>query len=188
MLIQTYQQKGLLVNHNVLEACTKAPLHAYRGELVLVEGEIGDAAGRRKPPEKLLRQAIALTGETHLHFIAGHITDLLDLTEFFAHYGADLTPDTQSLIFVVNIDGLLQVEHEGKTVNVAPLLEGMVWTELMELAALEKEELKGLSSADKVLLVSEQLTKNGPTQFTKITLADAPKHVNQKQRMVRGAI
>ena len=33
---------------------------AYRGELVLQEGEVADAQGRRKPPTEVLKQAAVL--------------------------------------------------------------------------------------------------------------------------------
>lgn len=52
MLFDRYEQQGLLFNMNFKEASTTAGKAAYRGELVLVEGEIGDAAVVASRPRK----------------------------------------------------------------------------------------------------------------------------------------
>ena len=44
-------------NANFKEAASSAGLVAYRGELILQEGEVADANGRRKPPTEVLKQA-----------------------------------------------------------------------------------------------------------------------------------
>ena len=48
MLFDLYEEKGLLFNTNFAEGDGK--LSAYRGDLVLGLGEVGDALGHRKPP------------------------------------------------------------------------------------------------------------------------------------------
>jgi hypothetical protein len=49
MLLDTFETQGLLFNSNFKDAAG-AGLQAYRGDLVLIEGEVADTMGRRKPP------------------------------------------------------------------------------------------------------------------------------------------
>ncbi|WP_054774324.1 hypothetical protein [Methylogaea oryzae] len=52
MLLNRYEHDQLLFNANLKGATTQAGLEAYRGDLVLEEGEIADALGRRKRPTR----------------------------------------------------------------------------------------------------------------------------------------
>ena len=61
MLLNTYEQNGRLFNMNFIEEAG-AGVSGYRGELVLVQGEVGDSAGRRKPPVSVIEQAVMLAG------------------------------------------------------------------------------------------------------------------------------
>ena len=59
MLIDRYE--SLFFNANFKEAASEAGFVAYRGELVLKEGDVADAQGRRKPPVEVMKQAILMT-------------------------------------------------------------------------------------------------------------------------------
>lgn len=50
MLLDTYEQSGLLFNTNFKSATNKDGTVGYRGELVLIEGGLGDDKGHSKPP------------------------------------------------------------------------------------------------------------------------------------------
>ena len=62
MLLERYQESEKLFNVNFV-ADAGAGLAGYRGELVLVAGEVGDSAGRRKPPVKVLKEAVLQVDE-----------------------------------------------------------------------------------------------------------------------------
>ncbi|MCF0017218.1 hypothetical protein LZ639_17975 [Pseudomonas stutzeri] len=49
MLLKTYETQNLLCNVSVNGATTTPDTYAFRGDLVLEEGEIADASGRRPP-------------------------------------------------------------------------------------------------------------------------------------------
>ena len=53
MLFDDFDQKGLLFNTNFKEA--EGALAAYRGDLALVPGEVGDAHGHRARRDELVR-------------------------------------------------------------------------------------------------------------------------------------
>jgi hypothetical protein len=59
MALQQYKENNLLFNINFLEA-SSGGLDGYRGELVLVEGEVADAKGHAKPPVEVMRGAVLL--------------------------------------------------------------------------------------------------------------------------------
>jgi len=62
MLLDTFEFQGLLFNSNFKDSAG-AGMQAYRGDLVLIEGEIADAMGRRKPPLATMIRAVLLADE-----------------------------------------------------------------------------------------------------------------------------
>lgn len=49
MALRRYKENNQLFNTNFLESSSSKSLFGYRGELVLVEGEVADAKGHAKP-------------------------------------------------------------------------------------------------------------------------------------------
>ena len=60
MLLKKYEELCLLCNLSVNGATTQPGVYAYRGDLVLEEGEIADDQGRRLPPTAVIKQATVL--------------------------------------------------------------------------------------------------------------------------------
>jgi len=154
MLLNNYEQQGLLFNMNLKESAGSG-LQGYRGELVLVEGEVGDSAGRRKPPLAVLKQVVMLAGEDKMKLVAGLVDDVADLSHFFSRYGADVAADGKAIFFVVNIPAPVKVTTGGVTYELIPLAEGLVWTELCDMFYLEKSDFKGQSAGEKIATVSD---------------------------------
>lgn len=186
MLLDTYEQRGLLFNMNFKEAAGDG-LSAYRGELILIEGEVGDASGRRKPPVSVMKQSVILASADKLKLLAGLIEDLAELEPLFARYSADFAPDAKVLFFVVNIPKPLKVVVNGVTCELIPLLEGMIWNELIDLLALEKGDFKGQSAGRKVLTVFNSFS-DYKSKAPAVTWAEALGSVIAVKREVRGAI
>ena len=153
MLFDRYEQAGLLFNMNFKDL-TGSGTQAYRGDLVLTEGEVADASGRRKPPTSTVRQAVLLADEHRLLLAAGFLDDLAKLADFGARYGADFADGVKLLFFVANIAQPMQVELAAARVYLVPLEDGLVWNELLDEVKLEKEDLKGQSAAAKVVTVA----------------------------------
>ncbi|MFN4062660.1 hypothetical protein GO613_14730 [Azoarcus communis] len=153
MILQSYEEKGLLFNSNFTESAGAPDLFAYRGDLVLVEGEIGDSSGRRKPPVATIRQSVLLAKGDKLTLAAGLFDDIARLPLFVERYAADLAPDAKVLFFVNNIGKPLSLTLDGVRYALLPLEDGMVWNELLEELAIEKSDLKGQSAGEKVATV-----------------------------------
>jgi hypothetical protein len=161
MLLEKYKAAGLLFNSNFLEGSTTSGLSAYRGELVLIEGEVADTKGHAKPPVEVMR-GVALLADTQLRFVLGALDDVAFLPAFVEKYKADFAPDMKALMYIVNIQAPVQVEIKGINFVLIPLIQGVPWNELIEEVRLDKSDFKGLSAADKVVKMVDELQSYKP--------------------------
>ncbi len=150
MIIKKFEEQGLLLNVAFVQETGEADCLGFRGRLALVEGEIGDQAGNRKPPAIVMEQTILLSRGDHLALIAGSLDRLQDLPKLAAMYKDALTPETLAVIFVVNATKPMQVEFNGVNFALVPMQEGVAWNELMDAAGLDKSDMKKKSSGEKV--------------------------------------
>ena len=185
MLLDRYE--SLLFNPSFKEAADNPAVTAYRGDLVLQAGEVGDALGHRRPPVSLVKQAIVLAEGEQLLLLAGLLDQLQDMPLFLEKFGADITPQTQVYLFVVNIPKAFVESINGARVVFTPLAEGLVWTELSDMAALEKGDFKGQGSAEKVVTLFDALKDYTP-KMLEMTLAEALQTTNDAKRTTFGAI
>lgn len=175
MLIDRYEQDQLLFNANLKGNTTQAGTEAYRGDLVLEEGEIADAMGRRKPPHSVVKQVALLASADKLTFVSGFLEKIEGLSLFADKYGKDMAAGATIVLFVENIAKPMQVEYQGFTYNLIPMLEGenTVWNELMEMLGLEKGDFKGQSAEDKVITLYEEFKKGFKSSAPQLSYADA---------------
>lgn len=181
MLLEQYKNAGLLFNQNFLENTSTAGLASFRGELVLVEGGIGDVKGHSKPPKEIMRGAVLLADEK-LKLLVGAIDNIAQINTLVEKYQADFAPDMQTLLYVVNIENAAQVEIAGVNFILIPLLQGVPWNEVIDELALEKSDFKGMSAADKLVKVFEELQDykpKYPTQSLEEVLASATDTVRE---------
>jgi len=187
MLLKDYEAKSLLCNLSVLGATSTPHTFAYRGDLVLEEGDIADSAGRRHPPKTVVRQAILLTRAGQLQMVAGALIELSDLPMFIEHYRNDLAADAQVLFYVENLGKGLKVNLANVDITLLPHDGGAVWNTLMEDLKLDKDDFKGHSTEDKVLVIYGALQRFAPRLET-VSYDDALHHVVAHQREARGPI
>jgi hypothetical protein len=160
MLFDNYESKGLLYNMNFKEGDGKYA--AYRGDLVLTLGEVGDALGHRKPPAATIKNTVVLAEGDKIKFYAGSLDDLADLPKLMEHYKADFAPDVRLIVFVVNIAKPLVIELDGFNFAAISMQEGLLWNELIDMAALEKGDFKGQSPLEKIVTVYKALVDYKP--------------------------
>lgn len=154
MLLKDYEQKALLCNVSVNGACTKPDTFAFRGDLVLEEGDIADAEGRRKPPKSVLKQAVLLVDRDKMSFVAGTLAEL-ELLPFFAErYRPDFAGGMKVLFYVENLGKPLLVEYDGVGYILIPHEDGAVWNTLMDDLRLDKDDFKGQSAEDKLITMA----------------------------------
>lgn len=161
MALEKYDQQGLLFNTNFMEK-TSDEITGYRGELVLIEGEVADDKGRTKPPVALVRHAIMLDKDDKLVFVAGIIDELELLNSFIEKYKDDFSDDMGVLFYVVNLTEPMQVEMNGVNFILIPLTEGVAWNELIDELCLEKSDFKGQKPAEKIVTAFDEFKSYKP--------------------------
>ncbi len=147
MLFDAYEQKGLLFNMNFKEA--NGSYAAYRGDLVLELGEVGDALGHRKPPVATIKNTIVLAENDKIKLYVGSLDELALLPKLLDYYQADFAADVRIILFVVNINKPLVIEASGLSIAAIGMQEGLIWNELIDIAALDKGDFKGQSAIGK---------------------------------------
>ena len=173
MLLETYEEKGLLTVTLVNGETSDAGVYAYRGDLVLKEGSLRDGSTTdRKPPEALLIHSALIIENDKIKFINGLLPKLELLPVFVEKYKDDIAPDCIALIYVENISKSLQVELEGVIYKLLPFKQGLVWNELLEELYIEKSELKGQSAEDKVA-IAYAAAKSFSTKALLVSFAEA---------------
>lgn len=184
MLIDRYEH--LFFNSNFKEAADGAWV-AYRGELIVTEGEVADEQGRRKPPVELMKQAILLAEGDNLKFISGSLDEFQYFPAFMDKFGADIKADTLVVLFVVNIDNPFIADINGAKAVFIPLVQGMTWNELGDLAALEKGDFKGQGAAEKVVTMYNAL-KGNKYKYPESTIEVEMTKTNANKRVNHGAV
>lgn len=185
-LLENYKQSGLLFNSNFLEASSQSDTFGYRGELVLVEGEVADAKGHVKPPLEVMRGAVLLAGEK-LELVVGALDQIESINTFIEKYQSDFSENMIALLYVVNIDKSVQVEIDGIKFVLIPLIQGVPWNEVLDELALEKSDFKGQSPANKILTLFEEM-KNYKPKYPMTELEEVLSEATDVVREAWGAV
>jgi hypothetical protein len=186
MLLDTFETQGLLFNSNFKDSAGSG-LQAYRGDLVLIEGEVADAMGRRKPPLATMVSAVLLADAAQLKFVAGSLDEIAHLNAFVEKYAASFAPDMATLLFVVNIAKPMRVELAGIGFILLPLSDGLVWNELVDELNLDKSDFKGQTSSEKVVTLLKAYQDYRPRCET-MPLAEALSLATNAKRGFHGAV
>jgi hypothetical protein len=186
MPLAQYKADGLLFNQNFLETTSTEGLSGYRGELVLIQGEIGDDKGHHKPPVAVMRGVVLLAGEK-IKLVIGALDDIAELPIFIEKYKADFDEDMLALLYVVNIDAPAQVDIGDIEFVLIPLLQGVPWNEAMDELALEKSDFKGQSAADKIVTLYEEIKGYKP-KYANALLEDVVASATAVKREGWGAV
>ena len=186
MPLTTYKENGLLTNSNFLEETSDAGTFGYRGELVLIEGEVGDAKGHAKPPVEVVR-GVVLLSDDKLKLVVGAIDRLESINDFLEKYKADFSDDIKIVFFVVDIKDPVQVVIEGANFVLIPLVQGVPWNEIIDELALEKSDFKGQSPADKILTLFAEMQGYQP-KYPTVSLDEALASTEDIVREAWGAV
>jgi hypothetical protein len=187
MLLDDYDLQGRLFNVNFKEATRDASQMTYRGDLVLQAGDVIDDAGRRGTPNMLLTGAVMLFERDKIKFFAGWLNSLKDIQVLLDGYKADFAPDMRALLYVVDISKPLQIKADGAHFILVPLIDGLVWNELLDELNLQKSDFKGQSSGEKVRTVYESFLRYRPN-YENVSLIEALTRTNNAKRLDRGPV
>lgn len=186
-LLSNYTQANLLCNLSFNTKTSRVNEFACRADLVLEEGEIADAQGRRKPPISVIRQAIVLANDSKLTLLIGGLHDLALLNLAMERYAKDFATDINLLFFVENIAAGMQIELQGFKVTVLPIGETAVWSETLDELRLEKDDFKGQSPEDKLITLKNAMLDYKP-KYPLVSYTDALTKTVEIKGERRGAV
>ncbi|UZR27302.1 hypothetical protein [Methylococcus mesophilus] len=142
----------------VFKGATAQPgVFGFRGMIALkFAQQLSDEA---RPPEIKFDQVmtVAKAGESTIPFLAGVALSLEYLDLLLDVLGDKLSPTGKYFFFAGNLDisKRYQITHRGATFWVLPLDEATVYNELLELFRIEKNDLKKLDTAGKLVAVAD---------------------------------
>ncbi len=146
------EREGRLLNA-VLKGPTTVPgRFGFRGDIALkFQAQVAD---EKRPPDFCLEQVLtyAREGETSLPILAGYLHNFAYLEAVVEVLGDMLSPTGVYFMFCNNIDLLakFRVKIGEITFNVLPCDESTVWKEMMDLANVDKNDIKRLDTAGKL--------------------------------------
>jgi hypothetical protein len=186
MLLERYEQEERFWLKSLFGPTGQPGLQAFRGDFVVLEGELNTSAGKRAPPKALIKQAVVLADEK-LRMVAGNFASVDELPELITRFKDDMAPECVLIFFIDNLAESCQVEIEGKRFVLIQFHQGVLWNELTELFYIEKADMKGLSSEDKVVVLYEASKDFKPSYSTK-TLDEVLATKTDAKREASGAI
>jgi hypothetical protein len=155
--LASLENEGRLISPVFKGATAQQGYFGFRGAIALKFAQkLSDEA---RPPEIKFDQAmtVAKAGETTIPFMAGVALSLEHLKLLCEVLGDTLTPQGKYFFFAGNLDisKRYQIPYGGTTFWVLPLDEATVYNELLELFNIERNDLKKLDTAAKLMAVAE---------------------------------
>ena len=117
----------------------------------------------------------------------GNFADVNELPEFVARFTTDLADECKPVFYVDNIKEGMVVDVDGRAYTLLPIISGMIWNELLDLCYLEKSDLKGQSTEDKVVTAYKAL-KDFKPKFKTVSLDEALAARTEAKREAWGAV
>lgn len=131
--------------------------YGYRGALVITEGKFLSAT-KQLPPKATAKQVIAIADENKLKFFAAELVTMDDFEPMMEKYKDFFDENTMVFLYIIDIDKDVTLNYNGVTIYALQLDESSVWNELVDVADLEKGDLKRLKLDAKTdTLVTELL-------------------------------
>lgn len=155
--LASLENEGRLISPVFKGATAQQGYFGFRGAIALKFAQkLSDEA---RPPEIKFDQVmtVAKAGETTIPFMAGVALSLEHLKLLCEVLGDTLTPQGKYFFFAGNLDisKRYQIPYGGTTFWVLPLDEATVYNELLELFNIERNDLKKLDTAAKLMAVAE---------------------------------
>ncbi len=131
-------------------------LMGYRGALIIEEGK-ALSPDRKLPPKIQAKQVIMISDEEKFKFFTCELESFNHFAPMFEKYKSFFSPDGLYILYVTDLDGNGTFEYEGVTFTAIMLDESSVWNELVDLADLDKGDLKKMSAEEKIENLYEEL-------------------------------
>lgn len=145
-------REGRLLNAVLKGPTTKPGRYGFRGDIALkFQSQLAD---EKRPPDFCVEQVLAITqdGESTIPVLAGYLHSFAYLEAVAEVLEGLLRPDGTYFMFCNNVDLLARyrVILGGITYQILPLDESTVWKEMLDLLAIDKNDIKKLDTAGKL--------------------------------------
>jgi hypothetical protein len=161
-------------------------LHGYRGALIVEEGK-QISPDRKLPPKIQARQVIMVSDDSEIKLFACELESFNDFAPLFTRYKEYFSKDGENILFVTDLDGNGTFTYEGVEFTAYMLDESSVWNELLELANLEKGDMKKLSLSEKIEKMYDELLDNNTKDDSK-SYEDMCALVGESSKQLMGAV
>lgn len=144
-----------------LNAALSNGLHGYRGALIVEAGK-QISPDRKLPPKIQARQVIMMSNDSSIKFLTCELESFDDFKPMFEKYKQFFVADGMYLLYVTDLEANGTFEYEGIPFTAYMLDESSVWNELLDLASLDKGDMKSLKQPEEKIekLYEELLTSD----------------------------
>ncbi|MCK1680688.1 hypothetical protein IVA87_15030 [Bradyrhizobium sp. 147] len=145
-------KEGRLLNAVLKSETTKSGRFGFRGDIALkFQAQLAD---EKRPPDYSIEQvlAIAQEGEPTIPVLAGYLHSFAYLPQAAKVLDGRLSPKGSYFMFCNNIDLLAKYRTKigDITFRILPCDESTVWKEMMDLAGVDKNDIKKLGTAGRL--------------------------------------
>jgi hypothetical protein len=145
-------KEGRLLNAVLKSGTTKPGRFGFRGDIALkFQAQVAD---EKRPPDYAIEQVltIAQEGEQAIPVLAGYLHSLAYLADVVDVLDGALSPNGAYFMFCNNVDLLSRYRTTVKniTFHILPCDESTVWKEMLDLAGIDKNDIKKLDTAGKL--------------------------------------
>jgi hypothetical protein len=144
--------EGRLLNAVFKGPTTKPGRFGFRGDIALkFQAQVAD---EKRPPDFCIEQVLVITegGDRTIPVMAGYLHSFAYLETAVQVLEGLLRPDGAYFMFCNNVDLLARyrVTLGGIPFQILPLDESTVWKEMLDLLAIDKNDIKKLDTAGKL--------------------------------------
>ena len=162
-------------------------LNGYRGALIVEEGK-ALSPGRKLPPKIQARQVIMVSDDNKIKFLSCELESFNDFKPMFEKYKEFFSAEGLNILYVTDLDANGTFEYEGVKFTAFMLDESSVWNELLELADLEKSDMKRLKKQEeKIEKLYEELLDANIDEDSK-TYEEMCELIGESSKQLMGAV
>lgn len=161
-------------------------LHGYRGALIVEAGK--QLSPDRQLPPKIQARQVIMISDNKIKFFACELESFNHFAPMFEKFKDYFTPDGLNILYVTDLDADGTFEYEGIKFTAFMLDESSVWNELLELANLDKSDMKKLKkNEEKIEKLYEELLETDIEEDSK-TYDEMCDLVGESSKQLMGAV
>lgn len=161
-------------------------LYGYRGAMIVEAGK-QISPDRKLPPKIQAKQVVMVSEGDVVKFLACELESIEHFEPFYTKYKSFFVADGLYLLYVTDLDKSGTFEFESITFTAFPLDESSVWNELVDLADLDKGDLKKMSSEEKIEAIYDELQNTDCKESSK-TFEEVLASKGESSKKLMGAV